>query len=80
MQREYYSASIKDFLAMDAEIILGKLMIHDEFSTSDLQKNSWRKEITILQEQLRTFEDGEIAFEYTIPRIGHRIDLSLIHI
>lgn len=78
MQREYYSASIKDFLAMDAEIILGKLMIHDEFSTSDLQKNSWRKEITILQEQLRTFEDGEIAFEYTIPRIGHRIDVVCI--
>lgn len=78
MQREYYSASIKDFLSTDTETVLGQLMIRDEFSTTDLQKNAWRKEINILQEQLKSFEVGEIAFEYTIPRIGHRIDVVCI--
>ena len=78
MHREYYSASIKDFLAADPEIVLGQLMIRDEFSTTDLQKNAWRKEISILQSQLQPFSDGEIAFEYTIPRIGHRIDVVCI--
>lgn len=78
MHREYYSSSIADFLSQDVGSILGQLLIRDEFATSDLQKNSWRKEISILQEQLSTFEDGNIIFEYTIPRIGHRIDVVCI--
>lgn len=53
-------------------------MVSDEFSTTDLQKNAWRKEIDILQDQLRSVENGDIAFEYTIPRIGHRIDVVCI--
>ena len=44
MQREYYHSSIESFLEEDAEIILGKLLIHDEFETTDLQKNAWREE------------------------------------
>lgn len=78
MHREYYSASVVDFLSGDAEAVLGQLLIRDEFATSDLQKNSWRKEISILQEQLCSFEEGNIIFEYTIPRIGHRIDVVCI--
>ena len=38
MQREYYHSSIEGFLAENAEHILGKLLIHDEFETTDLQK------------------------------------------
>ena len=53
-------------------------MISEEFSTTDLQKNAWRKEIQILQDQLRLVENGDIAFEYTIPRMGHRIDVVCI--
>ena len=78
MHREYYSSSIADFLSQDVDFILGQLLIRDEFATSDLQKNSWRKEISILQEQLSIYEDGNIIFEYTIPRIGHRIDVVCI--
>ena len=76
MQRAYYSAKIKSFLDEQPEVLLGKLMISEEFSTTDLQKNAWRKEIQILQDQLRLVENGDIAFEYTIPRMGHRIDVD----
>lgn len=80
MQRAYYSARIAEFLGENPEILLGKLMVSDEFSTTDLQKNAWRKEIDILQDQLRLVENGDIAFEYTIPRMGHRIDaVCIIH-
>lgn len=80
MQRAYYSARIAEFLGEEPEILLGKLMVSDEFSTTDLQKNAWRKEIDILQDQLRLVENGDIAFEYTIPRMGHRIDaVCIIH-
>ena len=78
MQRSYYSARIREFLDEKPETLLGKLMVSDEFSTTDLQKNAWRKEIDILQDQLRSVGNGDIAFEYTIPRMGHRIDVVCI--
>lgn len=78
MKRAYYTSKISDFLTADEDFVLGQLLINDEFKTSDLQKNSWRKEIQILREQLSSFPNGEIAFEYTIPRIGHRIDVVCI--
>lgn len=78
MQRAYYSARIREFVVEKPETLLGKLMVSDEFSTTDLQKNAWQKEIDILQDQLRSVENGDIAFEYTIPRMGHRIDVVCI--
>lgn len=78
MNKEYYSSKIVDFLRSDIDSILGQLLINDEFETTDLQKNAWRKEIEILKDQLSNYDYGEIAFEYTIPRIGHRIDAVCI--
>lgn len=53
-------------------------MINDEFETTDLQKMAWRSEIQILKEQLFEFSHGDIIFEYTIPRMGHRVDVICI--
>lgn len=77
-KRKYYSSTIKKFLLTEIDVILGQLLINDEFETSDHQKNAWKKEIIILKEQLQKYKDGEIIFEYTIPRIGHRIDVVCI--
>jgi hypothetical protein len=78
MKREYYSSTIKEFKLADPEWIWGQLLINDEFETTDLQKNAWRDEITIMKRQLSEITRGEIAFEYTIPRVGHRVDIVLI--
>ena len=78
MNREYYFSTIKDFISTNPTSILGELMVHDEFKTTDQQKNAWLKEISILQNQLTDYPEGEISFEYTIPRIGHRIDTICI--
>ena len=78
MGRAYYSGSISSFLMAEEDHILGQLMIEDSFPTEDIQKNAWRAEIQILKEQLASFPDGEIAFEFTIPRMGHRVDAVLI--
>lgn len=67
MRRQYYSTKISEFLSEDNDVILGKLLINDEFETTDLQKNSWRKEIEILKQQLTLFPNGDIIFDYTIP-------------
>lgn len=78
MRREYYNNSIKEFLKTDQESLVGQLLIHDVFETTDLQKNAWIEEVKILKEQLADFPDGHIIFEYTIPRIGSRIDVVCI--
>lgn len=75
MSREYYSAKISEFLSENNDVVLGQLLINDEFETTELQKNAWRKQIEILKQQLSDFPQGDIALEYTIPRIGHRIDV-----
>ncbi len=77
-QREYYSSSIRNFLCAENDEILGKLLINNTFDAIDLQKNSWIEEIEILKTQLTKFPSGDIAFEYTIPRIGQRIDVVCI--
>lgn len=78
VRRAYYSSKISSFLTQDINYILGQLLIYDEFQTTDLQKNAWKYEIQILQQNLHPFSDGDIAFEYTIPRLGHRIDVICI--
>lgn len=78
MARAYYSSSIQSFLDTEVEQILGQLLIHDVFKTEDFQKHAWREEILILKEQLIAFEDGGIIFEFTIPRMGHRLDVVII--
>lgn len=76
-RREYYIDSINNFIVADEEHVLGQLLMHDEFETSDLQKLAWKAEIQILKRQLEEFR-GDVIFEYTIPRMGHRVDTVCI--
>ncbi len=79
MLRSYYSSNILDFMNKNEATIFGEITGNDMFSSDDLQKNAWKKEIKILREQLNTLKEGHILFEYTIPRIGKRIDTVLIY-
>ena len=78
MNRAYYSAPIHDFLKTTPEEMLGKLAMHNTFSLEQLQRDAWLEEINILHEVLHRFQ-GTIYFEFSIPRMGQRIDaLALI--
>jgi len=77
MKREYYSDSIRNFLKTDPKAILGKLASKNEFSLEQTQRYAWEEEITILQKTLRIYE-GYIYFEYSIPRMGQRIDVIVL--
>jgi hypothetical protein len=79
LKRAYYSNSIKEFLKQDETTIFGEIVSNDQFSAQDLQKNTWKREIEILKRELSYFESGHILFEYTIPRIGNRIDNVFIY-
>ena len=79
MERSYYNARVSDLIEETPHSILGKLTQNHPFALEDLQRNSWIAEINILKRELRGFEEGHIIFEYTIPRVGSRIDLVLIY-
>lgn len=78
MQRAYYENSIEDFLVEDYCDIFGKLLVNDRFQTNEMQKYAWKEEIKILKKHLSKYRNGSILFEYSIPRIGMRVDVVLL--
>jgi hypothetical protein len=78
MTRSYYSNTISDFLKDDETRILGQLSLHHNHALEDLQKNAWIKQITILKDTLQSVDNGQIYFEFSIPRMGKRVDNVLI--
>jgi hypothetical protein len=77
MKRAYYSDSIKNFLKTNYEEILGKITTQNEFSLEQTQRDAWLAEIEILQKVLSRHQ-GHLYFEYSIPRMGQRIDVVLL--
>lgn len=78
INKDYYNNSISKFLSTSSETIYGQLLVQDSFATEATQKDAWRKEIEILKDQLSDIQEGSIIFEYTIPRLGDRIDVVLL--
>ena len=78
--RTYYSAAIAEFLKHSTNEILGTIHANDiSAETTIQQSNTWESEVKILKDQLRTFSEGRIIFEYTIPRMGKRVDVVVLH-
>lgn len=80
MPRYFYYSDIRSFLRESPEQIFGKLSRRDEYDTAATQKFAWEEEIVTMKSVLRAYQDerGWILFEYTIPRIGKRIDVVLL--
>ncbi len=77
MNRFYYSENISKYLVSSDDEILGVLSRNSQFAVDVTQKDAWLAEISILKDILIDFE-GSIYFEYSIPRMGRRIDVVLI--
>jgi Uncharacterized conserved protein (DUF2075) len=77
MKRDFYSDEIANFLNTAASDILGKLAENNSFALEPTQRDAWLEEIKILKQVLSDFK-GSIYFEYSIPRMGKRIDVVLL--
>lgn len=77
MKRDFYSENISKFLKSSFQEILGVLADKNDFSLERTQKEAWNQEIEILKDVLKNYE-GQIFFEYSIPRMGRRIDVVLL--
>lgn len=79
MKRCFYDDSISGFLNRTDEEILGILAKDNTFDLSLEQRSAWIEEIPIMKSVvLELNKSGHIIFEYTIPRLGKRIDVTLL--
>jgi len=77
MLNYYYKDSISDFCNKSIETIIGEITLNNQFDSSFNQNKAWEKQIEILKPIVSNF-DGTIIFEFSIPRLGKRIDCVLI--
>src|SRR5438477_263028 len=83
MNRAYYSDTIAAFLEKSPDTILGQLTRSASAAGASLestQTDAWLEEINILKTAFMPYAaSGSLYFEYSIPRLGKRIDvLALI--
>jgi predicted metalloenzyme YecM len=77
MRREYYSDTIPNFISSTSEEIFGSIAQSSDFAVETTQRDAWLEQIRILKNVLQPHK-GSIYFEYSIPRMGKRIDVVLL--
>ena len=75
-----YTATFSEFLSREPLAVLGAMHNNyhgDALTTTD---EAWMGEIEVMQQVLEPWkeEQGQIVFEYDIPRLGKRIDVVLL--
>lgn len=80
MNRAAYCQTIANFLECSENEILGALARGSEFDVIDKQRNAWLFQIQHLKKVLPSISHNSndaVYFEYSIPRMGKRIDVLL---
>lgn len=75
-----YRSHLAMFSTSDENSIFGILCDQYHGDALTTTREAWRAEISILKQVLAPYqnEDGQIIFEYDIPRLGKRIDAVLL--
>lgn len=75
--RAWYEDSIDGFLKADPDAVLGRLATNGSFTLLPTQRDAWLEQIEFLRERIDGLA-GSLFFEFSIPRMGRRIDAVLI--
>lgn len=75
-----YNSTFAEFLGSDDNFIFGALCDNYHGEALTTTREAWKSEIAIMKGVLSKLagEDGQIIFEYDIPRLGKRIDVVLL--
>jgi len=73
----WYQASVDEFTTAPSDEIVGRLAASSQFAITQAQRDAWLEEIHILKESLAGLP-GKLFLEFTIPRLGGRIDAVLL--
>ena len=77
MLNYYYSDKISDFIKKTSETIIGEISVNGRLGHIDTELRAWERQIEILKNTLAGYE-GDLFFEFSIPRMGKRVDCLLI--
>ena len=72
-----YGATISEFLAQNPDEIIGTLAANAGFAILQTQRDAWLIQIRLLLDALDGLQGG-IFFEFSIPRMGPRIDTVIV--
>jgi len=75
--RAYYTANRDKFYSDTADQILGELARRHNFTLEMTQKGAWLHQIEIMRDILKNIADFTVFFEFSIPRMGKRVDVIL---
>lgn len=81
MNRCLYNNKFEKFLNTEDNFVFGQLCDNYHGEALTTTREAWKAEITIMKEVLSGLSDknGDIIFEYDIPRLGKRIDVVLLY-
>ncbi len=77
MLNYYFKDTIGSFLQKSTQEIIGSITLSNQFDSTVNQNKSWNLQIAILQKALQDLK-GTIFFEFSIPRMGKRVDSIVI--
>ncbi len=77
MLNYYFKSEIDEFIAKSTEEIIGAITMKTQFDATTEQIWAWEQQITILKKALYG-KSGTIFFEFSIPRMGRRVDAIAI--
>lgn len=77
MLNYYFKDTIESFLQKSTEEIIGTITLANQFDSTLFQNKSWEQQIPILKDALKGYQ-GTIFFEFSIPRMGKRVDSIII--
>lgn len=77
VSRAWFGSSIQDFHRSSSDMIIGTLTKNSDFSVEPTQRDAWLEQITVFKKELLGIE-GNLFFEFNIPRMGKRIDAVVI--
>ena len=81
MNRCLYNNKFEKFLNTEDNFVFGQLCDNYHGEALTTTREAWKSEITIMKEVLSGLSDknGDIIFEYDIPRLGKRVDVVLLY-
>lgn len=77
LSRAWFGSTIAEFLRLNSDTILGRLATLSEFTVLPSQRDAWLAQIALLKSHLVDLS-GSLFMEFSIPRMGRRVDTVLI--
>lgn len=77
MNRYFFRSTLSQFATTDQAAILGQMAVANTFDLTPQQRDAWVDQIQLLKAGMAGHE-GDIYFEYSIPRMGRRVDAIVL--